>query len=186
MLTLQSTRKDTDSTLLNISTGFVLASSANWDEQAVRSALQTAIRPGATAATLGVGWKQAGAHGNNYYELDGLIPLAVAVRGKKLFIANNGEVMLAMLQGGPMQKAEPAIYAAGFRHDRERENFAHLTYILDHSSAASATETGGQPGFFSGNIASLSNMMSGVTSQSVLVRQSGDKVMQTVVYHGSQ
>jgi len=191
MLSLQSTRKDSNGTLLNISTGFVVASSIDWDAQAVRSALQTAIRPGVTAATLGAGWRQAGARGNSYFELDGLIPLTIATRGKKLFIANDAQVVLAMLQSTPVQNPEPAIYAAGFRHDRERENFAHLTHILDHSSAAwgagsSKPAPDGEPNFFSGNITSLSTTLSGVASESVLVRQSEDKVMQTVIYHWSQ
>jgi|SRR5579859_242699 len=191
MLSLQSTRKDSNGTLLNISTGFVLVASADWDAQAVRSALQTAIRPGVTAATLGVGWRQAGARSNDYFELDGLIPLTMATRGRKLFIANDAQVMLAMLQSAPVQSPGPAIYAAGFRHDREQENFAHLAHVLDHSSAAWGTGSSrrapeGEPGFFSGNISSLSRALSGVASESVLVRQSGDKVIQTVVYHWSQ
>src|SRR5260370_12230374 len=55
MLSLQSTPKDSNRTLLNITTGFVVASSIDWDAQAVRSPLQTPIRPGVTAATLGAG-----------------------------------------------------------------------------------------------------------------------------------
>ncbi len=189
MLSLQSTRKDGNGTLLNISTGFVLVASVDWDAQAVRSALQASIRPDVTAATLGVGWRQAGARSNDYFELDGLIPLTMATRGRKLFIANDVQVMLAMLQSAPVQSPGPAIYAAGFRHDREQENFAHLAHVLDHSSAASGFSRQtpeGEPGFFSGNISSLSRALSGVASESVLVRQSGDKVMQTVVYHWSQ
>jgi hypothetical protein len=110
--------------------------------------------------------------------------------------------MGALLQGSAGKKAEPAIYAAAFRQDRERQNFVHLTHILDNSSsAASVTRSDraapeGEQGFFSGNIAGLSRVLSGVASESVVVRQSKgpkgkdedeseDKVMQTVIYRWS-
>jgi hypothetical protein len=43
-----------------------------------------------------------------------------------------------------------------------------------------------QPQFFSENIASLSRTLSGVLSEEIVIRDAGDKTLQTVTYEWAQ
>jgi hypothetical protein len=84
------------------------------------------------------------------------------------------------------QKAasKPAVFAAGFDHGRERGSFARLTGLIDRPGVEVGAPAGAGhiPEFFSENIASLSFMLAGVSSEKIVVRDAGDKVMQTVTY----
>jgi hypothetical protein len=192
MLWLHATRDNREGPLLNISTGTVVVGSTDWDEQAVRVALEKAIRPGVTTAALGIRWFPAGSAPDQYFGLDGLAPLVVAVRGPRLLVANDKSTLLALLKsysaskpGPAIDKAAPAIYAAGFRHDRERENFARLSGVLRQSAlAAKASQyvPADQPDFFSATVASLSQTLDNVRSESVVIRRSQNKEIQTIVY----
>ncbi|HZD93612.1 MAG TPA: hypothetical protein VE133_05115, partial [Candidatus Sulfotelmatobacter sp.] len=71
-----------------------------------------------------------------------------------------------------------AVYAAGFNHSRERENFYKLTTTLDQSSRA----TDAEPQFFSQNVSSFSRSFAKVESEEVVTRQTKDKIQQTVTY----
>jgi len=80
------------------------------------------------------------------------------------------------------------VLVAGFHHARERENFARLTGLLDRPSAnpggAAASEP--YPQFFSDNLASFSAALAGVSSQTIVIRDASDKVLQTVTYEWSR
>jgi hypothetical protein len=196
MLWLHSTRENKQGPLLNVSTGVVLEAGAAWDGPSVLAALQNALRPGLTAATLGAEWRAGGPPANQYFALDGLVPFLVAVHGPQLVLANDEPTMLALLQSHSTtrpapgkEKITPAIYAAGFRHDREREHFAELTRVLQRSALASKTSSDtfkDEPDFFSQTVASLSGTLEHVSSEAVVVRRSQDRVTETVVYRWTQ
>jgi hypothetical protein len=86
----------------------------------------------------------------------------------------------------PAQK--PAVLVAGFHHARERENFARLTGLLDRPNAnpGGAPASEAYPQFFSDNLASFSTTLAGVFSETVVIREASDKVMQTVTYEWSR
>jgi hypothetical protein len=93
--------------------------------------------------------------------------------------------MFANMSQKPAQK--PAVLVAGFHHARERENFALLTGLLDRPSA----NPGGAPAepnpqFFSDNLASFSATLAGVSSETIVVRDASDKVLETVTYEWSR
>jgi hypothetical protein len=196
MLWLHSTRDNAEGPMLNVSTGVVVVGSADWDLETVRSALEQAIRPGLTASEIGVHWRQAGPAQSEYLALDGLAPFTVAARGPQLFLANDEHTMLTLLKNystakrAPAQlKTAPAIYAAGFQHTRERKNFAWLSSVLKRSALAaqaSSDAPADQPDFFSKTIASLSDTLENVSSESVVVRRAQNKVTQTIVYRWSE
>ena len=176
-------------------TVLAFVSAAEWNADAVRAALVSAIRPGLTADGLGVGWRQSGA----VSELDGLMPIFLAAQGRTLFLADDRPALDAVLArlSLPVQ-AKPAAYLAGFDHSAERQNFLRLATTVDRAlpvESASQARMGDEPlpdeenppvprepEFFSQNVASLSDVLQGVRSQSVVVRDSGNKLRQTVTY----
>jgi len=187
VLQVGSTERAPDGVFIGLRTVLVFVSSADWNGDALRDAMQAAIRPGLTASRFGVEWRQSG----TTYELDGLMPLVMAAQGRYLFLSNDRQALEAvMARSARESKLRPATYAAGFSHAGERDNFLRLTGLIDRAAPAESAmprAEGEQPAprepeFFSENVASLSAALQDVKSQSVVVRQSGSKVRQTVTY----
>lgn len=181
LLQVQSTERDKDGVFVRLHSGFVFLGESDWNEAAMRSSLVDSSRPGLTAGQLGVEWQAR----SGLQEFNGLWNLALAVRGKHLFLSNQPALLSAMIANMNQKVVlKPALFAAGFDHGRERENFGRLTSLLDRSGS----ESGGAPGgsqtheFFSDNVQSLNTTLAGVSSERVVVRDAGDKVLQTVTY----
>src|SRR5215469_14210363 len=180
-LQLQSTERDSAGVFIRIHSAVAFRGEADWDEQAVHAALVEFVRPGLTTGQLGVGWKTA----SGYSVLDGLWPLAVAVRGKYLIVSDNAAFLASALEGvNKKPSASAAVFAAAFDHQHERENFATFTRMLDLGSGA--PQNGGSPEFFSENIASLSFTLKGVSSEKIVIHDAADRQTQTVVYAWAQ
>ena len=77
---------------------------------------------------------------------------------------------------------------AEFNHQRERDNFARLVTVVDRPDVNPSGIPGSerQPQFLSENIASLSKTLAAVSSEKIVVRDAGDKVLQTVTYQWAQ
>jgi hypothetical protein len=185
VLQVQATERDKDGVFVRIHSGVAFLAAADWPEAAVRSALVDFLRPSLTTGSLGFEWQRK----SGYQEFDGLWNFAVAVRGKYLLVSDDSTVvrnMFANMNQKPAQK--PAVLVAGFHHARERENFARLAGLLDRPSAnpggAPALEP--SPQFFSDNLASFSATLAGVSSETIVVRDASDKVLQTVTYEWSR
>jgi hypothetical protein len=184
-LRVQATDRDRDGVFVRIHSAVALAGSSNWDDGLVRGALADFVRPDLTTSQLGVGWQQE----SGYQELDGLQALLVAVRGKYLIVSNDPALVNGMLaQVDQKPAAKPAVFVAGFDHQRERENFARFFSLVDQPNINSTQNPGAerQPQFFSDNIASLSATLGPLMSENIVVRDTGDKVLQTVVYKWSR
>jgi len=179
MLVVQSTRKNSDGVLLANPSVIVLSAASVWDGNGVQKAIQDVLAPGLTASRLGAQWRQVNDAGG-YFELDGLMPVQIASRGKLLFVANDAAALSLVLQT-KSPASSPVIYAAGFSHARERQNFYSFTSLVDRGTA-----TPNQPQFFSGNMASFSRSFARVESEEVVVRESKGKIQQTVTYHWTQ
>ena len=177
MLQVESTEQDKDGVFIRMHSAVALLGQAEWDESAVRSALVDFVRPSLTAGDLGVEWQKNGA----YLELNGLWTLSVAVRGKYLLISDNPALLTSMLANANQKTAlKPAVFVAGFDHQKGKDDFARLTGLLDKSAGGSAS--GSTPNFFSDNIASLSSALAGLSSEKIVVRDADNKVSQTVTY----
>ena len=172
----------------------VLLVAAGWDEASVRTVLQHAIKPGITVSELGVSWKTIKTDAGEYQELNGLVPLLVTVRGQYLLIADDADLMsvlLAIMRSNVSAKPalKPAVYIAEFNHTREKAAFATLAFKLDsrvsNNNLALPIESR-EPEFFSGNLTSLSRTLQKLDSESVVVRDTGNRVLQTVIYHWTQ
>jgi hypothetical protein len=195
VLEVASSQRAPNGVFIRSRTVLAFAAASDWKADAVRSAIQAAIRPGLTASEQGVGWRQSGA----VSELDGLMPICLAAQGRTLFLSDDRSALDAVLaRSSEPTKAKPAAYIAGFDHGAEREDFLRLTSLIDHGFRADASieerlrlgmasgedqpPPPREPEFFSENVASLSGVLQGVRSQSVIVRHAGNKVRQTVTY----
>jgi hypothetical protein len=181
LLQVQATERDKDGVFVRFHSAFGFLGESDWNEAAVRTSLVDFARPGLTAGQLGVEWQaRSGAQ-----ELNGLWNLIIAVRGKHLFVSDEPALLDAMLAGMNQKVVmKPALYAGGFDHARERENLARLTGLLDRSGNETSTASGmaRTPEFFSENLRSLSSTLADVASEKIIVRDGGDKVLQTVTY----
>jgi hypothetical protein len=181
-LQVQSTELDKDGVFVRIHSAVALVAASDWDGSAVRSALVDFVRPALTASQLGVAWQPK----SGFQQLDGLWSCAVAVRGKYLIVSDDPGLVAAILARlNQKSEAKPALFIAGFSHTRERERFASFTSQLDTQSTGPANTFGqseNTPPFFSRNIASFSSALAAISSQKIVVRDAGDKVLQTVTY----
>jgi hypothetical protein len=176
-LQLRGTDRDSTGVFVRIHSVCAFLGESDWDERAVHAALVEFVRPGFTTGQLGVEWKTI----SGYSELDGLWPLAVAVRGKYLIISDDASLLGSTLEGiHNKPAASPAVFAAEFDHRRERENFVALTKLLDTGSRSPIN--GGSPEFFSENLASLSFALKDLSFEKIVIRDAGDRETQTVIY----
>lgn len=176
-----------DGVFVGLRSAMVLAAEQPWDEDAVKGALQRMIAPAYSTGALGAAWKAVGRGQQAFQQLDGLLPVALAVQAKYLVIANDPTLVAGVL--GRMQQkvaAEPAIYVASFDHQRERANYYRVTGLIDRGSPNAGAARGSDPPFFSQNIASISKTLSRVKSQSVVRKRSGSIERQIVTYEWEQ
>jgi len=184
-LQVQSTWQDPETSFFRMHSAIVLASANNWDGEAARAALRAAVG-GITTEGLGATWRRGGKGSSEYFELDGQFPLCLAVRGNYLVLSDRAELLNSFsFHSAKITAATEAVSAAGINFARERNNFAALTRLLDNTTVAQnslSSDSPGEPPFLSGNLASLSQVLSGVKSESIVTRESGGKVLQTLTY----
>lgn len=189
LLQLQSTREVGG--FVATPSALVFLSSSDWNPEAVHSALVPAVENLWSTSRLGLRWVERKQGAVSYSELDGLAHLVVGVRGRFLVIAENSDsVALLLGKVSAASSSKGATYAAGFCHASERENLARMVRWMDFPSlpAESSGEGAGgrEPAFFSQNLSSFSSTLGRVESSSILVRDSGSTVSQTVVYKWRQ
>ena len=153
------------------------AGAGDWDVDSVRSSLATAAGKLWTTSQLGAGWVSGTSGRQTIERLDGLGTLVFAIRGRLLFLGNDLRLLTAVLDQAGNGPANAALtYAAGFRHSREQENYRRVMAALDFPAPAA------EPTFFSGNIASLSRVLSSISEMRVTEEQKGMTTFQTVLY----
>jgi hypothetical protein len=160
----------------------VLAGTRDWDRGSVRSAVTAAAGKLWTTSQLGAGWVNGTAGRHPIERLDGLGTLMFADRGPLLFLSNDSRLLGAVLDRvGTRPPAGAFTYVAGFRHLRERPNYERVMTALDFTSSA-GNGRGGAPAFFTGNIASLGEVLSDVVEVRITEEERGLATVQTVVY----
>jgi hypothetical protein len=187
VLQLHSSQASADGVFVRLHSTIILRAAADWEEGAVQQAVQSIVAPGLTASTLGVQWKKTGGS-QGYSELDGLARVALAVQGKYLLVSDDPATLAAVLaRFAQPVSTESAIYRAGFDHARERQNFYRLTSLIDRPSRAGAANgESREPQFFSQTVASLSQTLAAVKSQSIVAKRRGGVELQTVLYEWAQ
>lgn len=180
---VEETRPATDAVFIGTSRALVLVRQSAWDAAAVREAIRSAIKELWTTSRLGVGWTELNRGDVRYFALDGLVPLAVAVEGNRMVVANSQPLIERMLsRANAPVPPHIGIYAAGFRHERERHNFAVWMRQLDYVRAPVNPNGAAPPDLLSQNLVSLSDTLSRVTSATIEVTEQGEAMKQTVVY----
>jgi len=184
-LQVQSTERDQSGVFIGIHSAIVLTAASDWNEAAVQSALTDFVAPSLTASGHGVAWQQK----SGYSQLDGLWPLATAVHGKYLLISGDPALLEAMLLNfNRKPDMKPAVFVAGFNHEREQANFVRFVGVIDRPSLEPSNVPGmeREPQFFSENMVSLSATLAGISAEKIMVRVEGDKVLETVTYEWSR
>jgi hypothetical protein len=189
VLLVQST-STTDGLFIRMPTVIVLEGTENWDPDSVRNALVTAVGSLWTTSQLGARWI-AGTAGRHAIErLDGLSELMFVNRGKRLFLSNDATLLAGLLdRAGAVPSASAFAYAAGFRHARERGNYERIMKALDFNGNPGGLQEGhadNKPPFFSGNIASLSQILSQVSEIRITEEEKAMATVQTVLYQIGQ
>jgi hypothetical protein len=180
---VEETRPAADAVFIGTNRALVVVRQSAWDAAAVREAIVSAIEGMLTTTRLGAGWTEVNREGLRYFLLDGLVPLAVAVEGNRLIVANSQPLIERMLSrtNAPLPP-NIGIYAAGFRHDREGHNFAVWMRQLDNVRAPVNPSTAAPSQFFSQNLVSLSDTLSQVRSATIVAAEQGETMKQTVTY----
>ena len=180
MLQVESTRTGSAGVFVDRGAAIVVARQGNWPQGGARDAIRAAIEPVWTKARLGMAWNDRRIGAQTVLQMEGLEPIAVAERGGLLLVANDPALLAAMLDLVP-RPALPlqGVYAGGFRHALERDRFAQIMHVIDHAAARAENR---EPMFFSENLASLSATLSRVDEASIVVRDRGATMTQTVTY----
>jgi hypothetical protein len=187
LLLVQSGAADTGA-FVRTPAAIVLEGVEEWDRGAVRAAWANAAGKLWTTRQLGAAWVPATAGRHAIERLDGLGALSFTVRGRLLFLANDAQLLGWILDRTAAASPATALtYAAGFRHLRERANYQRLMAALDFSSPAAGADfyrvaAPNRPAFFSGNLASLSAVLSGVSEIRVTEHEDGLATIQAVSY----
>ncbi len=190
VLLLESSRAIPGGAFVGTESVVAVEGSAEWDAEAARSALLEAVASLWSTSRLGLSWAERKKGAHTYYETEGLAPLAMAAQGRWLLVAETAQPLLVALErmsgAAAPQGSAGAVYAAGFRHSRERGPFRKMMILMDHPQIETGRRRAGaearEPQFFSENIASLSGALARMESVSIVVRDKGAALSQTVVY----
>jgi len=186
-LQLESAREMPGGAFAGTQSAIVLEAAADWNAEAARAALLSSVAGLWTTSGLGAQWVERGTGDTAHFELDGLAPLAMALRGKLLIVGSGSSPVVAVLAN--LSKApgrDGGVYAAGFRHATERAPLIKMTRLIETPLAqqfgGGQATAGHEPWFFSENLGGLSDALASVQSESVVVHDRGAVVSQTVVY----
>jgi|SRR5580658_810545 hypothetical protein len=167
-------------TFVRMPSVIVLDGVQEWDRDTVRASLTAAAGKLWTTSQLGAGWASGTAGRHPIERLDGLGTLMFAQSGRFLFLGNDASLLASVLdRAGAKPLSGTLDYAAGFRHLRERSNYQRMMRALDFGSSAGNADG---PAFFSGNIGSLSRVLSSVAEVRVTEEEKGNITRQTVLY----
>jgi hypothetical protein len=199
VLQVYITQSSPQQMFVGLERGMVVQAAASWDDVAVRDAISATFRRGITASSLGIGWNTHTGPGGTIASLNGSIPLYLAIRGNRLYLATTEGLVSAMLaqrSASVTAQNQAVTYEADFQHSAdEQQVFRKLAGRLDtggHEAAAPDSpladdpRDGSKPAFFSGNIASLSRMGQSMVRETVTEKDQGATVAQTVVYRWKQ
>jgi hypothetical protein len=185
-LTVQSTRPLPDGVFIGTESAVALLGKNAWDANSVRAAVLASVDGLWTSGKLGLDWTTKQSNNRSYFAIGGLSPVVMAIDGPVLLLATSEPLLLSMLDrlNAPAVNLESrTIVSAQFRHGAERANFARMMTLIDRAAPVQeGPPDGREPEYFSENLASLSSALARVDSESIVVRDLGNAVTQTVIY----
>jgi hypothetical protein len=181
-------RDSSGAVLADHAAAVLIEGATDWDGTAVRASVQSSIQGLWTTSRLGAEWEKESAGHATYYRLNGLMPLAVATDGELLALSTDPDLLVQILDSQGVQRPDlasfrsPLSYLAGLRLDLERDPYERTVAMIDYAGPAGGRFDTNSPRFFSGNLESLLKVAARVSSATVVTRDSGKVVQQTVVY----
>ena len=130
-----------------------------------------------SVSRLGLRWQLRRTRSNAYQALEGLLPLYGSQIGSRVILSNSETLLAEVISAtgaAPMALDASTIYFAQFRHGKERPAFGQLMRMIDSAPTPGA--------LFSENLASLSNVLRRFDSATVVRRDLGDRLLETVTY----
>ena len=138
-----------------------------------------------SASQLGMRWRAK----SNYQALDGLLPVFGTMSGTRLVLSNSEKFLTEILAGSTTPALDPTtIYFAEVRHNQERGAFQAMMRLIDSSSPQPPQEGAAprEPLMFSENLASLSTLLRRFDAATVIRRDLGNQIQETVTYRLGQ
>jgi hypothetical protein len=182
MLDVSSTRLDADQVYVRPHSVIAMLAATAWDADAIRAALGTAAE-GVWSNSGAATWR---ATTGGVRELEGLGKLAMAADGKWLIVGDSAEMVNAVFARRNRPALAGAAYAAGWRHARELPNFERMTKLIDFpqlpATSSDQNQAGGEPPFFSGNLASLGRTLKRIDTATIVVHDEGTMLRESAVY----
>ncbi len=167
-------------TFVRMPSVIVLEGAEDWVRDSVRNSLAAAAGTLWTTSQIGAGWITDTSGRHPLERLDGLGTLFFANRGRLLFLGNDAALLTAMLDRSATAASPGGLsYAAGFRHLRERPGYERVMAALDFTAPA---QNPAAPMFFSGNIASLSRVLSNIAEIRLTEQQRAAATVWTALY----
>ena len=130
-----------------------------------------------SVSRLGLRWQQRRTGNNAYQALEGLLPLYGSQIGTRLILSNSESLLVEVLSStgaAPVALDASTTYFSHFRHGKERPAFGQLMRMIDAAPSPGA--------LFSENLTSLSNVLRRFDSATVVRRDLGDRLLETVTY----
>jgi hypothetical protein len=110
----------------------------------------------------------------------------MAADGKWLIVGDSAEMVNAVFARRNRPALAGAAYAAGWRHARELPNFERMTKLIDFpqlpATSSDQNQAGGEPPFFSGNLASLGRTLKRIDTATIVVHDEGTMLRESAVY----
>ena len=180
---VEGTQPEADGVFFSTARAVVVVRQPAWDAAAVRDAVVATVENLWTTSRLGAEWTEVNRGNARYFALNGLVPLVLAADGNRMIVANSPQLIERLLSraNAPLP-ANIGTYAAGFRHERERHNFAIWMRQLTTASTPTNQPGGEQIDFLSQNLVSLSDTLARVNSVTIQALDQGEAMKQTVVY----
>ncbi len=185
-LTVQSAKPQADGVFIGTESAVALLGKNAWDANSARTAVLAAVDGLWTSGKLGLDWTTKQSNNRTYFAISGLSPVVMALDGRVLLLATSESLLVSMLDrlnAPPVKLESRTVSSAQFRHGAERANFARMMTLIDRAAPAQeGPPDGREPEYFSENLASLSASLARVDSASIVVRDLGNAVTQTVIY----
>ncbi len=186
MMHSESSRLLPDGVFVDTETAIAVQAESDWNGEAVRAALLNSIQSLWSTSRIGLSWSPRGQGRTAYHDLGSLARVAVYVAGRTLIVTNSPAYLESMLSRiATADSGLTATYAARFDHAREHPNYVRMMSLIDHPFIDTQAQPGSsprEPQFFSENVADLSKTLSRIESASIVARERGAAVHETVTY----
>lgn len=170
VLQVQTSRELADGVFVGTAAAIAMLGTGSWNSSAVSNAIRASLEQLRPA--------------------DGLTPVIVGLQGSLLVFGTRAELVNAVLARAATPARPGTAYAAGVRFAQERRNYDRMMRFLDTganpalvdpNAPAQDAETR-EPYFFSENLSSLAGVMGRLESATLVQKDNGGTVQQSVVY----